>query len=266
MTDAKNDRNTGGNKQYWWIRLNEDFFNSKEMKKLRKIAGGAVYTIIYLKMQLLTLKTGGRIFYDGIEETFADEIALTLDENPDDVTATLLMLERLGLAKRTGADEIFLPEVPKNTGKETQDAVRKRGYRLRKKEEIARLQGQTRDNVPTLSGKNPTEIEIEKEIHIEIESEIEREDPTRAENGVGIYNNVFLTPEELATLQTEIPDAYRDYIDDLSSYKKSSGKEYESDFATIRRWAAKDAKEDQQARGDGWQQMADAWAGEEATK
>lgn len=266
MNESKEQRDAGSNKKFWWIRLNEDFFTSKEMKKLRKIAGGAVYTIIYLKMQLLTLKTGGRIFYDGIEETFAEEIALDLDENPDDVTATLLMLERLGLAKRTGADEIFLPEVPKNTGKETQDAVRKRGYRLRKKEEIARLTGQTRDNVPTLSGKNPTEIEKEIEIHKEIESEIERENNTRAENGVGIYNNVFLTPEEIATLQTEIPDAWKDYVDDLSSYKKSSGKEYESDFATIRRWAAKDAKEDQQAAGDEWQQMADAWAGEEATK
>lgn len=264
MSESKEQRDAGSNKKFWWIRLNEDFFTSKEMKKLRKIAGGAVYTIIYLKMQLLTLKTGGRIFYDGIEETFAEEIALDLDENPDDVTATLLMLERLGLAKRTGADEIFLPEVPKNTGKETQDAVRKRGYRLRKKEEIARITGQTRDNVPTLSGKNPTEIEKEKEIHKEIESEIERENNAPAQNGVGIYNNVFLTTEEIATLQTEIPDGWKDYIDDLSSYKKSSGKEYESDFATIRRWAAKDAKEDQQEAGDEWQRMADAWAREEA--
>lgn len=264
MSESKEQRDAGSNKKFWWIRLNEDFFTSKEMKKLRKIAGGAVYTIIYLKMQLLTLKTGGRIFYDGIEETFAEEIALELDENPDDVTATLLMLERLGLATRTGADEIFLPEVPKNTGKETQDAVRKRGYRLRKKEEIARITGQTRDNVPTLSGKNPTEIEKEKEIHKEIESEIERENNAPAQNGVGLYNNVFLTPEEIATLQTEIPDAWKDYVDDLSSYKKSSGKEYESDFATIRRWAAKDAKEDQQATGDEWQRMADTWAREEA--
>ena len=75
-------------KQYWWIRLQEDFFQSKEMKKLRKIAGGAVYTVIYLKMQLLAMKSGGKLFWDGVEETFAEEIALVIDEEPENVAAT----------------------------------------------------------------------------------------------------------------------------------------------------------------------------------
>ena len=28
------------NKKYYWLRLMSDFFNRREMKKLRKIAGG----------------------------------------------------------------------------------------------------------------------------------------------------------------------------------------------------------------------------------
>lgn len=42
-------------KKYIWLKLQKDFFKRKEIKKLRKLAGGAVYTIIYLEMQLLSL-------------------------------------------------------------------------------------------------------------------------------------------------------------------------------------------------------------------
>ncbi|MDS8126694.1 phage replisome organizer N-terminal domain-containing protein, partial [Streptococcus pneumoniae] len=46
------------NKRYYWIQLAQDFFKSKEMKLLRKIAGGDTHTIIYLKMMLISLEDG----------------------------------------------------------------------------------------------------------------------------------------------------------------------------------------------------------------
>ena len=55
-------------KKYYWLKLKNDFFGSKEIKKLRKIAGGDTFTIIYLKMQLLSIKNGGLIKYDRTEE------------------------------------------------------------------------------------------------------------------------------------------------------------------------------------------------------
>ena len=259
MANRDRDDDTG-NKQFWWIKLQEDFFESKEMKKLRKLAGGAVYTIIYLKMQLMTLKTSGRIYFDGIEDTFAEEIALTINESPDDVIAALMILERLGLARRMSDEEILLPEVEKNTGSETKYAGKKRKYRAKiaaqKRAEIEAKE----DNVLAMSSKCPTEIEIEKEI--EIESEIEREIHALAREAVGIYGNVYLTVNEQQALAAEIGDAFRDYIDDLSSYKKSSGKEYADDFATIRRWYEKDQAEDRknETEDDRWARMAQEWA------
>ena len=32
-----------GNKRYYWLKLSEDFFRQKEIKKLRRIAGGDTY-------------------------------------------------------------------------------------------------------------------------------------------------------------------------------------------------------------------------------
>lgn len=33
-------------KRYYWFKLQEDFFNRKEVKLLRKVAGGDTYTVI----------------------------------------------------------------------------------------------------------------------------------------------------------------------------------------------------------------------------
>ena len=57
-------------KRYYWLKLQKDFFTQPKIKKLRKIAGGDTYTIIYLKMQLLSLNNGGKLFFEGIEENF----------------------------------------------------------------------------------------------------------------------------------------------------------------------------------------------------
>ena len=47
-------------KRYYWLKLPDDFFRQKPIKKLRRIAGGDTYTIIYLKMLLVSLKNEGK--------------------------------------------------------------------------------------------------------------------------------------------------------------------------------------------------------------
>ena len=55
----------------------------------------------------------------------------------------------------------------------------------------------------------------------------------------GSYQNVFLTAEELSALQSEVPH-YQEYIEKLSRYMASSGKQYANHTATIRSWALQD--------------------------
>ncbi len=47
-------------KRYFWLKLHKDFFQRKEIKRLRKIAGGDTYTIIYLKMLLRSIMSDGK--------------------------------------------------------------------------------------------------------------------------------------------------------------------------------------------------------------
>lgn len=120
-------------KKYYWIRLKTDFFKSLAMKKLRRIAGGDTYTIIYLKLQLLSADSEGVLYYEGIENTFAEEIASLLDEDEDNVKVTLQFLESVGLLECKAEDEYLLTEVPFLIGSESDSAERVRRCREKKK-------------------------------------------------------------------------------------------------------------------------------------
>lgn len=240
-------------KMYWWIKLMDGFFDTKEMRKLRRIAGGAVYQLIYLKMQLIAMKNCGRIYFDGIEDTFADEIALTLDETPEDVQATLVLLERMGLVKKMSEDTIYLPEAEANTGSETKWAAKKRNYRkavaASKAKAISDNKKAKEDNVLDVSSTCPTEIESE----IEIESEYSlREYNAHARGSIyGVYKNVLLTDDALAALRMDFPTEWQRMIDNLSTYMQTHGTEYADHAAVMRKWAAEDAKKKKAKPGSG---------------
>ena len=117
--------------RYHWLKLYDDFFGSKRIKKLRKLAGGDTFTIIYLKMQLKAIKTGGLLKWTGLEEDFASELALDLDEEIDNVKITLNYLLSCGLAETSDGTNFFFPYAVANTGSETSAAKRMRDMRER---------------------------------------------------------------------------------------------------------------------------------------
>ena len=121
------------NKRYYWLKLMDDFFDSKRIKKLRKMAGGDTYTIIYLKMQLLSLKNGGILEYTGLEDDFYKELALDLDEDEINVQTTILYLLSCGLLQTSDNIEYELPFVQLNIGSETASTQRSRECRNRQK-------------------------------------------------------------------------------------------------------------------------------------
>lgn len=118
-------------KRYYWLKLKEDYFNSPKIKKLRKIAGGDTYTIIYLKMQLLSIKNGGVIQFDNIEPTFEEELSLKLDEDVDNVKLTLVYLKEQSLIEVNAENQCLFLEASANIGSESDSAKRVREFRER---------------------------------------------------------------------------------------------------------------------------------------
>lgn len=163
-------------KKYFWLKLKADFFTSRAMKKLRRIAGGDTYTIIYLKLQLLSLKDEGLLFYEGVEPTFYEEMALALDEDAENVRATLIFLENMGLIDKRNDHEYILTEVPYLIGSETDKAEIMRKKRAKEK---ALNGNNVTDALPPVTNCY-TEIEKEKDIDIEIDIEKSKSEKSKA--------------------------------------------------------------------------------------
>ena len=151
------------------MKLKENFFQDKTIKKLRKIAGGDTYTVIYLKLMLLGLKDSGKLFFDGVENSFHEELALEIDEDSENVKFTLMFLEKTGLLEEINESELFLTRMPEMIGSETDKAELMRRKR-------AQNRVQSGNNVTwVLPGVTLCYTEIEKEKDKEIDTEIEKE-------------------------------------------------------------------------------------------
>lgn len=130
-------------KTYFWLKIQEDFYRQKEMKILRQMERGAIYIIIYQKMLIYSLKNGNRLFYDNLKDTFEEELALIIDEDVEDVKATVEFLKRANFMEYISEDEYALTQVEELTGSENESTRRVRKHREKKKleEESKRADG-----------------------------------------------------------------------------------------------------------------------------
>lgn len=157
-------------KRYFWLKLYDDFFGSMRIKKLRKMAGGDTFVIIYLKMQLKAMKHDGIIQFRGVEQDIVDELALDLDEEPDNVRLTLAYLLSCGLAESNQNLDLFLPYSVECVGSETASAQRVRDFRAKQK--------LLQCNTDVTEVKRACNVEIEKKRDRDRE-EIEKKRATR---------------------------------------------------------------------------------------
>ena len=117
------------NKRYYWLQLKEDFFKSKEMKLMRKLPGGEELTIIYLKIMLASLPDEGKIYFEGLAEDLAEELALLIDEDTEAVRMALMFLTKKNLLTTNDNYQFTLEQVPEMIGSETASTRRSRKYR-----------------------------------------------------------------------------------------------------------------------------------------
>lgn len=201
-------------KRYFWLKLHKDFFQRKEIKRLRKIAGGDTYTIIYLKMLLRSIMNEGKLYFDGLETDFAAEVALDLDESEENVQITITYLLNSGLLEMRSDDEYYLPDTKNSTGCETAVAARVRRHREKQKA--------LQCNTDVTQVKHLCNGEIEKELDKEKDIEIEHRDrditiSTTREN-TEIENSQSLSPVS----NIDIYDLWTNSFGVISSFVKGS--------------------------------------------
>ena len=202
-------------KRYYWLKLPKDFFEDKAIKRLRQIAGGDTYTIIYLKMLLKSMEDDGKLFYEGIEDTICDEIALDINESADDVQVTISYLEKKGLLIVTDS-EVELTRLTEMVGSES--AVTER---VRKHREAQKL---LQCNASVLQRNTiETKCNTEKEKEIEKSREdIDKDKKKKKKSAKADLDGMI----DSFTENEELREALKAFLDMRKSIKKPIQTEY----------------------------------------
>lgn len=122
-------------KKYYYLKLTTSFFKDKAIKKLRKLPGGDTYALITLEIFLEALENDSRLYYDGIEDTFAKELALTINESPEAVQVAIDFLLSCGWLTEESQDVYYAPK-----GAEMSGSITERALRYRKQQEKSKTE------------------------------------------------------------------------------------------------------------------------------
>ncbi len=190
-------------KTFYFLKLEKDFFDKKEIKLLRKIAGGDTYTIIYLKMLLMSLSDSGFFYFENIGNNIDEEVAISIEEDIENVSVTLSYLQKKGLLEIVETDKYYLNSMPEMVGQVTSNALRQRRFQAKKKQ-------QALENNATITQHN-VEIELEKEQEIDIEKETESEvDIVKPATELNIYEYY---QQRIGSLDGYQYEKLKDYLD-----------------------------------------------------
>lgn len=236
-------------KKYYYMRLNESYFDSDEQILLESMPDGYLYSNILLKLYLKSLKRDGLLMFNDRIPYNAQMIASITRHQIGTVEKALNIFQQLGIVEIMDSGAIYMLDVQNFVGKTSTEADRIRAYRTRIESAKKALPDAPCTNVTDGSYICTPEIEIEKEIknrdrdkERDAASAIASAKPVR--HKYGQYNNVLLSDDDMEKLKAEFPADWEQRIERLSEYIASKGAKYKNHLATIRAWARKEVRPD----------------------
>ena len=227
------------NRPYYYLKLKEYFFNSETMMILESMQDGLLYSNLLLKMYLMSLKSGGILLLGDHFPHTPQTIATCTRHQIGTVERGLKIFLQLGLIEILTDGAYYMTDIQLLIGQSSTEGERKKRERSRLQRQKLLPSGGL-DICPPNSrvDKCPPILEKEKDIEIDKDRELDKGRPAPAV--LGRYQNVFLSDREQTELQADFPTVWQEYIERLSEYMASTGKQYRSHAATIRRWIADD--------------------------
>lgn len=215
------------NKRFYWLKLQEDFFDDETIRYIEEQENGIKYSNFYLKLCLKSLRTNGkliRLVGEMLIPYDVKSLASLTGVDVDTVRCAMALFEKIGCVKVLDSGELFISQLSELVGSETDKAKMMR--RLRASEKV------------TLLPECYPDKEIEKEQDKDTKSKSERENicrkrPTRA----------FVPPtvEEVQAYCCEIsasidPSAFVDYYAAQGWVYGKAGKQMKDWKAAVRNW------------------------------
>lgn len=121
-------------KKRYWLKLDKDFLTSPHMRVVKSMPNGKDYVIFYLSLMLESIETVGHLRFTSLIPYNDEMLSEVTGTNIDMVRSATKLFCEMGLMQIFDDGTIFMPEVPKMTGKECESAERVRLYRENKKQ------------------------------------------------------------------------------------------------------------------------------------
>lgn len=154
------------NRQYYYLRLKENFFDDDAMLVLEGMPDGYLYSNILLKMMLRSLKNGGRLAINNVIPYNSQMLAKVTHHQVGTVEKALEVFQKLGFIEILDNGAIYIMNIQNFIGKTTTEADRQREYDRK----IA-LEKKSVGNLEEILDISTPELEIEKDIDTDIEKE-----------------------------------------------------------------------------------------------
>ena len=122
--------------QYYWLRLQKDFFKRHDVMILRRM-GGAEAVLAYIHLMAESLDHDGCLRYSDTKPYTMKSLSAVVNIAADDLKYIMDILIDMELAKILEDGTIYLPKVKDMTGstKQADNAERQRRYREKKRDE-----------------------------------------------------------------------------------------------------------------------------------
>lgn len=228
------------NRRFYYLKLKENFYNSETMVVLESMPDGLLYSNLLLKMYLMSLKSGGILMLNEHLPHTVQTIATFTRHQIGTVERAIKVFMEFGLVEVLTDGAFYMADIQLLIGQSSTEGERKKRERSRLQRPKL-LPSSKADICPPIDpvDKCPPILEIrDKEYR---DKSLENREGEHACT-FGRYQNVFLSAGELSELQTDFPTVWQEYIERLSEYMASTGKQYRSHAATIRRWMADDRR------------------------
>lgn len=178
-------------KRYYWLKLNKDFFKRHDIRIIESMDNGKDYVLFYLKLLVESVTHEGELRFSETIPYNEQMLSVVTNTNIDIIRAAMKVLKELGLIEVLNDETLYMTEVQKMIGSESDSAERVRRCREKKTLSLQCNNDVTKRNI---------EKEIDKDIDIEKEIEYDPDLPfspnTRKQKR-------FNTPTKLSDIGTE---------------------------------------------------------------
>ena len=156
-------------KKFYWLKLKRDFFKRHDIRIIEEMPNGKDYVLFYLKLLLESIDHEGALRFSDTIPYNENMLSVITNTNVDIVRAAMKLFTELNLIEIFDDQTIYMGEVEKMIGSESESAERVRRFRENQKALLR--------NGNVRKSNTEKEIEIQKDKDTDIEIERKNESP-----------------------------------------------------------------------------------------